>query len=139
MRPFLLALVFAAAAPALKDKPVPEPTLIGEWVPESVKVNGRPIQPGSDRWVFRADGTWAMSATGTEMDAGTFARDPKDSPGTIDLTSGTNTRPADLCRYRVDGDTLVLSVGHVQGERPAELQPGRKVTVWVFKRVAKKE
>jgi hypothetical protein len=103
-------------APALKDKPGPEPTLIGEWIPESVTVNARPIQPGSDRWVFRADGTWAMS---------------------VDLSSVINSRPADLCRYWVDRDTMVLSVGHVQGERPADLHPARNATVWVFKRAQK--
>lgn len=133
------ALSLSPGAPALKEKPAPEPTLVGEWAPESVTVSGRPVRPGSDRWVFRADGAWSMWARGTEVEAGSFAWDPKGSPGTVDLTGTANTRPADLCRYRVDGDTLVLSVGHVQGERPADLQPARKVTVWVFKRVTPKD
>jgi uncharacterized protein (TIGR03067 family) len=135
----LVGLSLSPGAPALKERPAPEPALVGEWVPESVTVNGRSIRPGSDRWVFRADGMWGMWSGGKEVDAGSFTWDPKGSPGTIDLTSASNTRPADLCRYRVDGDALVLSVGHVQGERPADLQPARKVTVWVFKRVTPKD
>jgi len=35
-------LALAAGAPNLKDKAAPAPTLVGEWVPESVTVGGRP-------------------------------------------------------------------------------------------------
>ena len=73
------------------------------------------------------------------MAGGALTWDPKASPGTVDLAkSGANT-PADLCRYRLDADTLVLSVSHLPDLRPAGIDPGEKVTVWVFKRVRPKD
>jgi uncharacterized protein (TIGR03067 family) len=137
MSPLLFAVSLVIGAPALKEIPGPEPTLIGEWIPESVTVNGRPVRPGSDQWVFRADRTWDMWARGVPVGGGSFAWDPKGSPGTVDLTSTVNSGPADLCRFRVDGDTLTLSVGHDSTVRPAGLEPGKKATVWVFKRLGK--
>src|SRR5262245_24553845 len=109
MSPLFAALAMTVGAPALKEKPTPEPTLVGEWVPESVSVNGQTVRPGSDQWVFRADRSWDMWSRGLPVDGGSFAWDPKGSPGTVDLTSTNNPRPADLCRFRVDGDTLTLS------------------------------
>jgi len=139
MSVLFIGLALTVGAPALKEKPVPEPTLVGEWVPESVTVGGNPSEPGSDSWVFRADGTWAISATGKPLDGGQFTWDPKGSPGTVDLASTGGPRPANLCRYRLDGDTLVLSVGHGPGVRPADVQPAPKATVWIFKRVTRKD
>jgi uncharacterized protein (TIGR03067 family) len=139
MSPLLLGLALTVGAPALKEKPVPEPTLVGEWAPESVTVGGHRSEPGLDRWVFAADGTWAIHGGGKAIDAGAFTWDPKRSPGTMDLASAVAGRPANLCRYRLDGDVLVLSVGHDPDVRPADVQPATKTTVWVFKRVVKKD
>src|SRR5690242_14009883 len=107
MSSLLVGLALSIAAPALREKPAPAPTLVGEWVPESVTVGGRTVTPGSDRWVFRTDGTWAISGRGQELDAGSFAWDPKASPGTVDLASGVMGRSANLCRFQLDGDTLL--------------------------------
>lgn len=139
MNPVLLGLALTFGAPALKEKPAPEPTLIGEWIPESVSVNGNPAESGTDRWMFAADGTRAVYTRGTAVDSGTFTFDPKGSPSTVDLSSPAAGRPPNLCRYQLDGDTLVLSVGHDPGVRPADTQPGPNVTVWVFKRAKMKD
>ena len=40
-----------------------------------------------------------------------------------------------MCRFRVDGDTLTLAVGHCRAGRPATVEAGPKATVWVMKRV----
>ena len=138
MNAVILALALAPAAPALKEKVVPEPTLVGEWAPESVTVRGRPVNPGSDRWVFRADGTWAMYGRGKELVAGPLTVDPTAAPATIDLAERAAGGRTDLGRYWVDGDTLVLAVGLDWGVRPATVDPGPKATVWVFKRVKDK-
>jgi uncharacterized protein (TIGR03067 family) len=134
----LLALTLAPAAPGLKEKAAPEPTVFGEWVPESVTVRGRPVRAESDRWVFRADGTWAMYGRGKELVAGPLTVDPTAAPATIDLAERAAAGRTDLGRYRVDGDTLTLAVGIDWGVRPATVDPGPKVTVWVFKRVKDK-
>jgi uncharacterized protein (TIGR03067 family) len=127
------------AAPALKEKSGQESTLIGEWAPEAVTVNGNAVDAAeSGRWVFVTDGTWAIRARGEVIRSGTFTCDPKRSPDAVDLVYGSGGRPPSLCRYKLDGDTLVLSVGHTPGERPADIRPGPDVTVWVLKR-AKKE
>ena len=131
----LLGLALAVGAPNLKEKPAPVPALVGEWVPECVTVSARPSTPGSNRWEFRADGTFAIYGQGKELEAGPFTREAKGAEGTLDLTKAAGGRPANLCRYRVEADTLVLSVGHDPGVRPPDLQPANKTTVWVFKRV----
>ena len=133
--PLAGALLLAARAPGLKERAAPEPTLVGEWAVEGATVRGRPVNPGSDRWVFRADGTWALYGGGKELAAGPLTVDPKAASGTIDLSEWAAAGRTDLGRYRVDGDTLVLAVGLDWGVRPATVDPGPKVTVWVFKRV----
>jgi len=137
---FALALStsLALGAPALKEKPAPESTLLGEWVPVSVTVGGRPSPPSSDRWAFRPDGTWAISAGGKELASGPLTGNAKLSPGTADLVDAASGI-VNLCRYEVIGDTLTLSVGHCRAGRPAGLDPAPKATVWEFKRVVKKD
>jgi uncharacterized protein (TIGR03067 family) len=137
MPPLLVALALTIGAPALKDKPGPEPTLVGEWVPQTVTVNGNPSEPASDRWVFAADGTWALHVHGTKIGSGSFICDPKRSPGTTDLAHSSGGGPDMLCRYRLDGNTLVLSIGVDPGVRPADVQPTRNTVVWVLKRAPK--
>jgi uncharacterized protein (TIGR03067 family) len=133
----LLALSLVIAAPAPKERAKADPSLVGVWVPESVTVSGKPTAAGTDRWEFRADGTWAMSNKGQPVATGTYTQDPKAAPPTADLVHTANEQMS-LCRYRVDGETLTLSVGHDLAARPADLLPGPKVTVWVFKRAKDK-
>jgi len=139
MTPLLLGLAMAVGAPALKDKPAPEPTLVGEWTAESVSVGGQPSTAGPNYWVFRADRTWAIRAQGADLDSGTYTGDARGSLGTADLVGTRGAPRTNLCRYRIDGDTLILSVGHDPTVRPNNLDPGEKTTVWVFKRVGKKD
>ena len=136
MSPLLIGLTLVLGAPNLKDPP---PSLVGEWVAESVTVGGKPSESGSDRWVFAAGGTWAIHNGEKVTGSGGFTWDPKQSPGTIDLAHGSAGPPTNLCRYRLDGDTLMLSVGHDADVRPADVRPGPDVTVWVLKRAKKKD
>jgi hypothetical protein len=132
--PVILGLTLALGAPALKDKPAP--SLLGEWVPEGVTVGGRPAMPGSDRWVFRADGTYALYAQGARLDGGEMTGDVGTAAGALDLYGEAPGSPPTMCRFRVDGDTLTLAVGHCRAGRPATVEPGPKATVWVMRRVA---
>jgi uncharacterized protein (TIGR03067 family) len=132
-------VIFAAlalGAPALKDPPKKEPTIVGEWAVESVSVGGKPASPASDRWVFNADGTYLISC-GQRSYPGTFSHDPKGSPGQLDLTLTDMGQQKNLCRFQIDGDKLVLSVGHDSKIRPAGLEPGEGATVWVMTRIKK--
>jgi hypothetical protein len=133
MPPLVLGLALALGAPALKDKPAP--SLLGEWVPEGVTVGGRPAAPGADRWVFRAGGTYALYAQGARLDGGDLTGDVGKAGGALDLAGGNRGLTANRCRFRVDGDTLTLAVGHNPGGRPDDVGPGPRVTVWVMRRV----
>ncbi len=127
----LLAAALLIGAPGLKDKAKPV-TLVGIWAPESVNVGGQVSELGSDRWTFTAEGTYTIGKAGKPLDAAKFADDPKAK--TLDLNSvrvGTNN----LCRYQIEGDTLILAVGHDPNVRPDGLETGPKVTIWVMKRV----
>jgi uncharacterized protein (TIGR03067 family) len=130
-----LALALPVSAPALKDKPSPEPTIVGTWAVESSNVNGRVIEPGSDRWVFNADGTQSIYGQGQLLQSATYSFGPRAAARTLDLVADAGGRHTNRCLYRIDGDTMTLSVGHGQFGRPADLDPGKGVTVWVFKRV----
>jgi hypothetical protein len=55
--------------------------------------------------------------------------------GALDLAGGNRGLTANLCRFRLDGDTLTLAVGHNPGGRPDGVEPGPKATVWVMRRV----
>jgi uncharacterized protein (TIGR03067 family) len=134
----LLALALGPAAPALKEKAVPEPTLVGEWAVESVTVGGAPARLGSDRWVFRADGTMSILSQGKVLDSRDYAVGEKARVRALDLTERAGRGQTDPAVYRIEGDTLTLSVGHQAGGRPADLEPGPKATVWVMKRVKDK-
>jgi hypothetical protein len=90
----LLGLVVAAgvvlAAPALKDRPAPNP-LLGRWAASGMHIGGMP----SPQWAgleyeFGPDGRWVIYRDGAELSDGprSFAADPKAKVPAIDLTEG---------------------------------------------------
>ena len=108
-----------------------------------MNVDGQPVRLESDWRTFGRDGTWAIFSHGTERERGPVVWDSKGSPGTLDLARPAANGPANLpalarARYRLDGDTLTLSIGHGPTGRPADLDPGKGVTVWLLKRVRDK-
>ena len=137
MTPTLLSgvLVLTAGAPNLKVKPRPEPTLVGEWAAESINVGGQPAAMGSDQWVFRADGTMSILSRGRALDSRDYACGDRAPVRALDLGRAGGRGQVNLALYRIDGDTLPLSVGHRPDSRPADLGPGPTATVWVFRRV----
>lgn len=135
----LLMLSITIAAPALKDWTTPVPTIVGEWAVENVTVNAQMTQPSSDRWVFTANGSQSIHAGGKVIVSGSYFSDRKTDPPSLDIVREPGKGPSNLCVFHLDGDTLTLSVGHDRNVRPADLRPGQKVTVWVFKRIHPKE
>src|SRR5262245_33780600 len=101
----VLGLAIGLGAPAPKDGGPPI-TLYGEWVIEKCTAGG--IEQDAKamsviHWVFRKDGQRTLVGTdGKEMAGGQYTTDTK--AGILDLGG-------DLCRFKVDGDTLTLNIG----------------------------
>jgi uncharacterized protein (TIGR03067 family) len=134
-----LGLALAVGAPALKEKDRPA-VLAGEWVIAECTVGGKPSPAGStpNRWVFNADGSRSIrGADGKELVGGTYTTDPK--AGTLDLMSTGAPEAPYLCRYKVDGDTLMLNVGWQKAPRPEafESPANSQCTLYVMRRVRK--
>ena len=140
MTTVLLELALALGAPTLKDPEQPT-TLYGEWVIEKCTAGG--VEQDAKamsviHWVFRKDGQRTLIGPDRkEMAGGRYTADPK--AGTLNLGSGGVND--DLCRYKVDGDTLTLNVGWSKAPRPADLDspPDSRCTLYVMKRVKPKD
>jgi uncharacterized protein (TIGR03067 family) len=139
---FTTLLALTLAAPALKDKSPPAPSLVGEWVIEQATVGGQGpgANPNPNRWVFRADGTRTiLNSAGTKLVDGHYTADPK--TGAVDFDSGMPPASQYLCLYKLEGDTLTLNVGWQKAPRPTEFESpiGSQCTLYVMKRVKAKE
>src|SRR4051794_18893609 len=91
MNSVLMGLALAVAAPALKAKDM-GPSLVGEWVVESVTNNGAAAGVGDGvRYTFRPDGQWLISRAGKELPLAGASRgytvDPKQNPPAVDLVT----------------------------------------------------
>ena len=133
-----LALSVAAsgwAAPALKEKPNPNP-ILGAWVRVTIEEGGvpRPVPPRL-RWEFLADGRRLVSMGDERPRTTRFTAKPSADPMTIEMSfeSGGGVHGV----YKVDGDTLTMAVSDLANPRPVNFntKPGDKVAVYVFSRV----
>jgi hypothetical protein len=141
MNSLLLGLALTVGAPAIKEKEKP-PAIAGEWEVKEFTTGGQPPQitpPGRQprRWVFRADGTRVVIfPDGREAAQGKYSIDSKASTMDFEqpLEAGGDIYP---CRFKLDGDTLIVNVGWPEGGRPAGLESprGSKCTLYVMKRV----
>jgi uncharacterized protein (TIGR03067 family) len=82
---------------------------------------------------------YKLSIMGRAQEEGTFKTDPKKDPKTIDLmvTSGQDKSKTHLGIYRLDGDTLSVSLSRPGAEeRPSAFrsEQGSYVKVYVLKR-----
>lgn len=135
----LLGLALGVGAPALKEKATPA-TLAGEWVIAECTVGGKPSPTGPtpNCWIFTGDGSRSIrAADGKELAGGSYTTDPK--AGTLDLMSTRAPEAPYLCRYKVDGDTLMLNVGWQKAPRPEALESpaNSQCTLYVMRRVKK--
>ncbi|HKA07324.1 MAG TPA: lipocalin family protein [Gemmataceae bacterium] len=137
MNATLLFVAVAVGAPALKDAPKKDSGIVGEWAVQSVNVGGKQGEPSSNRWAFNADGTFSIYSDGKALHSSPFVFDSKVSPCTLDILTANGGPPDHLCNFRIDGDTLTLSVGHDSKVRPAGVEPGGGATVWVMTRIKK--
>lgn len=139
---FTTLVAISIAAPALKDKSPPPPSLVGEWTIEQATVGGQGpgANPNSNRWVFRADGTRTiLNAEGKSIAEGKYQAEPK--TGALDLDAdGMPPALPYLCLYKVEGDVLTLNVGWQKAPRPIAFESpgGSQCTLYVMKRVKEK-
>jgi len=137
MQATLLITVLALGAPALKDKPANEASIVGDWVDEEITVNGKPlVATQSTQWRFGVDGKRALYRNGEWEHAGSYVLGRGSSADAMDLNS-QNSDELCLCIYRLTGDTLILCVATSTEGRPKNFE-FRDCTKYVFKRVTKK-
>ena len=139
----LLGAALALGAPALKDPPKKPHNIVGEWVVESAMTAGKARPQAGDplKYVFTADGKWIVYRGERKLtgDQRGYVTDAKKDPPTIDLTidvADQETRKT-LGIFKVEGDTLTLCIGRINGDRPKnyEATPEAPATLYVFKRV----
>jgi uncharacterized protein (TIGR03067 family) len=134
MQTTLLIIVLALGAPAPKDKPANDKSVIGDWVAEEVIVNGKPlVSLETTRWRFAADGTRGLYRDGAWEQAGSYIIGQDSS---MDLNS-LNADELCPCLYKVSGDTLILCVTSSMTGRPKDFD-SVDCTKYVFRRVTKK-
>ena len=84
MTPLLVGLALAVAAPGPKEAPKKDgPTLVGDWVVETVVKGGRPSAEENSALTFTADGKAVLKERGKTID-GTYTSDPKKDPAELD-------------------------------------------------------
>ena len=123
MTPALLALALSVSAPALKDPPRPEPSLVGRWANTEILINGTDGRPGNEdlTYEFTADGRWLSFWGGKERSRGeTYVVDPKARPATIDLITDKSWPMRGI--YKVQGDTLTVLLRVCNDSRPASFE-----------------
>jgi uncharacterized protein (TIGR03067 family) len=139
-----LGLALVAAAPLPKDaKPPDAPSIVGEWLGETVTGHGRTERYAETKstltYSFSADGELVIR-NGPTWSKCKYATDPKKEPATVDLGST-------LAIYKIEKDTLTLccygpSLGKpVPTGRPSAFEaPVRSPLLLItFKRVEKKK
>ena len=143
MSPLILGLALAVAAPQAKDPPK-APSLVGEWVVESVAEGGAAAPPAARTTVtFTAEGQFVYRAGADDPLEARYAWDPSPDPPHLDVIErvGNGMRAVTLPGIaRPDGDTLVVCIAHRGGRPQAFAAPaGSGAVVMVLKRVKKKE
>jgi uncharacterized protein (TIGR03067 family) len=143
----LVGLAVALAAPAPKEAPKKEASIVGEWVGEKLVIGGKEMPPAKGvkglRFTFAEDGKVTVENDKSDPETGTYKIDGKKDPAEIDLLMEVEkNKPATLGLYKVDGDTLTLCFEFTLGdkaERPTKIESpaGSNFMLMTFKRAKK--
>lgn len=131
-------------APAPKDgKKIEQPSILGEWLLESIVHQGRTIHDDDVRYTFTSDGKVVFTHPGGTGPEQTYTVGEKKEVTDIDMFLPNPGGPCHrLGIYKFDGDKLILSLNRVHnGDRPTtfESPKGKDVMLMTFKRVQKKK
>jgi uncharacterized protein (TIGR03067 family) len=147
MNAMMLGLAFVASAPAPKDQPKKIADIVGEWVVETMTLDGKHNSKPSFELVynFTVDGDWLARRDGVQLKT-TPRRievDSKSKPSTVDVIyssprPGAPAPPNMYGIYKIDGDTLTICFGP---ERPKDFGPpeDKGMLLMTFKRLKKKD
>jgi uncharacterized protein (TIGR03067 family) len=140
----LVGLALAVAAPGLKNPPPGDPPIEGDWRLVEWLQGGTqvPFQDGTGV-EFQPDGVRLWRDGPTPPEARGYKLHPKTKPAAIDLIRPSDGGPTSTFPsiYKVDGDTLVICIGEIGGERPTRFESpkGTGQMLMTFKRIAKKK
>lgn len=150
MNATMLGVAILVAAPGLKDEPKKDADICGEWLVETMTLEGKPNSKPSFELVYRftSDGQWLARRDGVDLK--TTPReikvDGKTKPSMIDVIyksprAGAAPPPNMLGIYKVDGDVLTICFGEGGSERPKtfETPDGANVMLMTLKRSKKKD
>jgi len=137
----LIGLAVSIAAPAPKEPPKKEATIVGEWVGEKMVAGGkdRPAPKGEVTFTFSADGKMTIKEREKAEEAG-YKIDAKKEPPEIDITPPEREKAGTFAGiYKIDGDTLTICFS-IGGARPtAFASPEGTMTMLMTLKRAKKE
>jgi uncharacterized protein (TIGR03067 family) len=141
MYSLVFGLVIIVAAPAPKEAPKKDPpSILGEWIPESIIMAGQPdkIEAGMSFTLTKEGKCLVKEGAAEEPEAMEYTIDAKKEPAHIDLkepeVNGAVTRGI----YKIVGDTLIICLS-MKGERPSKFaSTADSATILVTLKRAKK-
>ena len=141
MNAFLFGLTIAVAAPAIKDPPKAEPSILGDWKLTEWLLDGSAAGVGSNDGVAFLPGGKRLWRTGPgDPEERGYKLYPRTNPARVDMIradagDGQTVHP---CIFKVEGDTLVIAVGRPGGERPKSFE-GAAYMKMTYTRIKKKD
>ena len=139
---FVVAVLVAAPGP--KDPPKKEPpTIVGEWLCESVVANGQPMVGAAAadlRIEFFKDGSYQFRNGRAVLREGKYAADSTKDPHEMEFSTGWGGKAIPGI-FRVEKDGLTLCFADGGGSRPNGFvsAKGARDALMTFKRVEKKK
>jgi len=136
----LLFCALAVSAPAAKEPPKEESTIVGEWLIESTTSDGKPeTSHPSIRYEFTADGQLIVRRDDAPTTVFYYKVDPRADPPTIDIGHKANALKSPGL-LKVDGDkSLWCSSWDDKRPKALEAPNGSRQILVILKRVKKKD
>ena len=132
----LLTIPLVAAAPVPKDFKKAVPKLDGEWVYARTEINGqRIVDVRKELWTFDGDNLTIQRDGDAASPPIPIRMDAKASPMAIEFVGDGNR--LGVCEIK-DG-ILVICTNMAPGVRPTDVDGGKGVVRWTFKRAEPKK
>lgn len=140
----LVGLAVTISAPAPKDAPKKESSIVGEWNGVKAVAAGKelPVPEGGVTFTFAEDGKVLIREGKRDKDSATYKVDPRKDPPELDLIPPPDKKePTVHGIFKVEGDTLTLCFERGQGEgtRPTKFESpeGSRIIVITLQRAKK--